>query len=211
MSKVTPKARQLVQALLMSEDWQMGQLMFEMLTDKKDTDKVLAGNMDDEEKIFLSYVLKGDLQNALATANDQNKICLERITLYQKLQALLACDDLQTRTTAYDVLSGRKTIEAVLRDAPSDKFLTSLLNNEKNSNVYASEAQSDALNVKQKTKLNFEVNTAQNLHRLHYIMLDQKLTLDQTINTMIKAFYETIRADDYAELMTDEQPQNWNI
>lgn len=203
-------ARQLCQALLMSEDVQTGQLMYEILTDKKKPADAIVNEKDLARKAFLKAVFEDEIDNALSMASDDNKRALERRITLQKLQSLLACEDRRMAKFAYNVLSGRLSFTQAKRET-DDKFLLALLDNDINANKYASGDQLRAITKTSAENLAFTVNTPQNLHRLNYIMFDQQLTLDEVINTMIKAFYETIRADDYAELLGDDQPQNYLI
>lgn len=203
-------ARQMCQALLMSEDLETGTLMYEILTDKKKPEVVLATEKDLSKKAFLQAVFNGEYENALSMSNGDNAEALKRYKTLQKFQSLLACNHRQTAALAYKVLSGRLSFEQAKKET-SDEYLLALLNLEDNAEKKASVYHLDALLAKSSPDLDFKLNTLQNLHRLNYIIFDQKLTLDEVINTMIKAFYETIRADDYAELLGDDQPQNFLI
>ena len=219
---------QMLKALLMSRDLKTGLICYDILNGKITAEKALylittTDTLDpDSQKTlehlkvhldlsFFMFVLQGNIAEARLNASEENKAALDNLIALQMLQGLLACENRNTAQIAYEVLAGLETIES-LKVRTIDPFMKAVLNGDfKTAQNEASLEQRTALTLNSKPNLAFTLNTIENVHRLNYIMLDQKLTLDDIINTSIKSFYEIIRADEHAELRGEELPQNYYI
>lgn len=215
MKPIPNKVRQMLQALLLSEDRDAGLLAYELITKRTSLDKVLPERLlgkPEELRIFWHNVVTGNLEGAIACANSENEYQLKHVLAYQMLQALLNCEEKETRKAALSILSGEVTIKQFLKSENSNLFFQSVLSNDVlEAYKHANKRQLEALNNICKLQYTVNVLSPQNLQRLNYLLLDFNMTLDQCFNDMVKAYYETVRADQHAELLQKEKPQSYFI
>lgn len=215
----------MLKALLMSEDLKTGLIAYDLLSQKvkeQDCIKLLSAekpippyNRPEEEReaylIFIKYVLSGDLGSAMRTANEFDSDALNNIKALQMLQGLLACEDRRTAKKAYEVLAGITSLKQMSKENEGMFFDFVSRSDSKKAFEAANVKQAEAMLSKERPEYNFKLQSIENYHRLNYIMLDQKLTLNEVLNTMIESFYQVLRADEHAQLMGEDTPQIYYI